>query len=67
MKLDNIPVTDKVRDKAWAAFIKRKDVKAFFAEQDENFRFPLARGWYEVWVQAYEKGREAALKDMGGK
>ena len=59
MKLDNIPIADKDRDAAWAKFIKRKDVKEFFKDKEDTFRFPLARGWYEVWCQAWE----AAIED----
>ncbi len=59
MKIGNIPVRDKNRDAAWAAFIKRKDVQAFFANKDDMFRSPLERGWYEVWCQAWHKGWDA--------
>ena len=51
MRLDDIPIHDKARDKAWEAFIKRKDVKDF-AKQEPPFEFPIGRGWYELWCQA---------------
>ena len=41
MKLDDIPVGNKERDAAWAAFIERKDVQEFFKDKDDAFRFPL--------------------------
>lgn len=55
MKFDDIPVGNKERDAAWAAFIKRKDVQEFFKDKDDAFRFPLERGWYEVWCFAWHK------------
>ena len=57
MNVGDIPVQDKDRDAAWAAFIKRKDVQAFFANKDDMFRSPLERGWYEVWCQAWHKAK----------
>lgn len=67
MKLDNIPVSDKDRDAAWSAFIKRKDVQEFFKDKDDAFRFPLERGWYEVWCAAWGKAWDkgfSAKKEM---
>jgi hypothetical protein len=63
MRLDDIPIFDHARDKAWEAFIQRKDVKAFFTP-DPPFRFPLERGWYELWCQAWERAYNQAIKDM---
>lgn len=57
MNVGNIPVQDKERDAAWAEFIKRKDVQEFFKDKDDMFRFPLERGWYEVWCQAWHKAK----------
>ena len=54
MKLNNIPIQNKERDKAWEAFIKRKDVKALMKEQSD-FKFPL-NGSYEIWCIAWEQG-----------
>ena len=48
------------RDKAWEAFIKRKDVKQYF--KDPQFKFPLQKGFYEMWCQSSEKASEAASK-----
>jgi len=53
MKLNNIPIQNKERDKAWEAFIKRKDVKAFMKE-NSDFKFPL-NGSYEMWCIAWDK------------
>lgn len=58
MRVDNIPLYNKDRDKAWEAFIKRKDVTEFFKDKDGaefKFKFPLEQGWYEVWCQCWEK------------
>ena len=58
MRVDNIPIYNKDRDKAWEAFIKRKDVTEFFKDKDDaefKFKFPLEQGWYEVWCQCWEK------------
>lgn len=43
--LDDIPIYNKARDKAWEAFIKRKDVKksGMFGKG-----FPLEREYYEL-------------------
>ena len=54
MKIDSITINNPPRDNAWQDFIKRKDVKEFFSKGDE-FKFPLERGWYEVWCQAWDK------------
>ncbi len=59
MSLDDIPIVDKDRDAAWASFIRRQDVTAFFQQQEEAFRFPLERSWYELWCQAWERGWQA--------
>jgi hypothetical protein len=53
MKLNNIPVKNPERDKAWEAFIKRKDVKEYFKEPE--FSFPLQRGYYEMWCLCWHK------------
>lgn len=57
--LDNVPITNAERDKAWGNFIKRKTVKAFMADRaDANF--PLD-GSYEIWCIAWEKAWEAGF------
>jgi hypothetical protein len=53
VKLDNIPINNRARDKAWEAFIKRKDVKAYMKDKTE-FRFPLD-GSYKLWCIAWDK------------
>ena len=58
--LDDIPIYDKARDKAWEAFIKRKDVKksGMFSKG-----FPLEREYYELWCQAWGRAWETGFKD----
>ena len=55
---DDVPLCNKERDKAWEAFIKRKDVKQMFA--DKEFGFPLNGGYYDLWsicwAKAWDKG-----------
>jgi hypothetical protein len=62
---DDVPINDPERDKAWAAFIKRKDVKAMMKGK-EDFKFPLD-GSYDLWCIAWEKawlrGFQAAWKE----
>lgn len=59
MKFDNILIQNKARDKAWEAFIKRKDVKAFM-EKNKDYKFPLD-GSYELWCMAWEKAWDYEL------
>jgi hypothetical protein len=49
---DDIPIHNQARDKAWEAFIKRKDVKksGMFSQG-----FPLDREYYELWCQAWDR------------
>jgi hypothetical protein len=49
---DDIPIYNIARDKAWEAFIKRKDVKksGMFSQG-----FPLEREYYELWCQAWHR------------
>ena len=58
--LDDVPITNAERDKAWAAFIKRKDVKAMMRGK-EDFKFPLD-GSYDLWCIAWEKAWDAGFK-----
>ena len=64
---DDVPLVNHDRDKAWEAFIKRKDVKAMMKHKEE-FKFPLD-GSYELWCiawnKAWDKGFEAAWKEIG--
>ena len=61
MRLDNISIANKERDAAWERFIKRKDVQEYFKDKEDVFKFPLERGWYEVWCQAWEQGYQTGL------
>jgi hypothetical protein len=58
--LDDIPIHNIARDKAWEAFIKRKDVKksGMFSQG-----FPLDREYYELWCQAWHRAWDAGFKD----
>ena len=58
--LDDIPIYNKARDKAWEAFIKRKDVKksGMFSQG-----FPLEREYYELWCQAWNRAWDAGFQD----
>jgi hypothetical protein len=57
---DDIPIYNIARDKAWEAFIKRKDVKksGMFSQG-----FPLEREYYELWCQAWHRAWDAGFKD----
>lgn len=62
---DDIPISDPKRDKAWAAFIRRKDVKAMMKGK-EDFKFPLDGSydlWCIAWEKAWHKGFETAWKE----
>lgn len=48
------------RDKAWEAFIKRKDVKRLM-QGKEDFKFPLD-GSYDLWCLCWAKAWEAGFK-----
>lgn len=58
--LDNVPITNTERDKAWAAFIKRKDVKAMMRSKGD-FEFPLD-GSYDLWCIAWAKAWDAGFQ-----
>lgn len=58
---DDIPIANPARDKAWAAFIKRKDVKAMM-KGSEKFKFPL-NGAYDVWSVAWNLAWDEGFKD----
>ncbi len=58
--IDDVPITNAERDKAWAAFIKRKDVKTMMRNK-EDFKFPLD-GSYELWCIAWAKAWDAGFK-----
>jgi hypothetical protein len=61
---DDVPINDPERDKAWEAFIKRKDVKAMMKGK-KDFKFPLDGSydlWCIAWEKAWHKGFEAGWK-----
>jgi hypothetical protein len=66
---DDVLISDPERDKAWAAFIKRKDVKAMMKGK-EDFKFPFD-GSYDLWCIAWEKawreGFYEGWREAGGK
>jgi hypothetical protein len=53
--LDDIPIYNIARDKAWEAFIKRKDVKHLVKHGLFDKGFPLYGGYYELWCQAWDR------------
>lgn len=57
---DDIPIRNPERDKAWKAWIKRKDVKALMKGK-EDFKFPLD-GSYDIWCVAWSKAWDAGFK-----
>ena len=59
---DDIPINNPARDKAWEAFIKRKDVKAHMKDVDD-FKFPLGRGFYDLWCLAWHRAWDAGFFD----
>jgi hypothetical protein len=63
---DDVPLANRERDRAFEAFIKRKDVKAMFSD---GFPFPLNRGYYDfwciVWAKAWDKGFHAGWEQRG--
>jgi len=61
--LDDIPIYNQARDKAWEAFIKRKDVKHLVQRGLFDEGFPLYGGYYELWCQAWDRAWTAGFKD----
>jgi hypothetical protein len=57
---DDIAISNPARDKAWEAWIKRKDVKALMKGK-EDFKFPLD-GSYDIWCIAWAKAWDAGFK-----
>jgi hypothetical protein len=49
---DDVQINNPDRDKAWEAFIKRKDVEGWAVDKEG---FPL-NGFYDVWCIAWSKG-----------
>ena len=68
--LDDVPLCTKERDKAWEAFIKRKDVRQMFLN-DKEFSFPLNSGYYDLWsicwAKAWDKGFHTAIEKLKDK
>jgi hypothetical protein len=58
---DDIPIHNPERDKAWEAWIKRKDVKAFIKDR-QDFKFPLD-GSYEIWAKAWGLAWNAGFQE----
>jgi hypothetical protein len=56
---DDVPITNKARDKAWEAFIKRKSSAALFS--DKEFGFPLNGGFYAMWCICWAKAWDAGF------
>lgn len=57
---DDIQIDNLDRDKAWEAFIKRKDVKSWAIDKEG---FPL-NGFYDVWCIAWSKGWDQGFEAM---
>jgi hypothetical protein len=65
---DDVPLLNKERDKAWEAFIKRKDVKALMKNKGD-FKFPLDGSydlWCICWAKAWDKGFDAGREKHHG-
>lgn len=58
--LDDIPISNPARDKAWEKWIKRKSVKAFIKAK-ADFEFPLD-GSYDIWCAAWQKAWDEGFK-----
>ena len=66
---DDIPISDPKRDKAWAAFIRRKDVRTMMKYKEE-FPFPIDGSynlWCICWEKAWHEGFRQGWKAAGGK
>ncbi len=57
---DDAPLINLERDKAWEAFIKRKDVRRLM-QGKEDFKFPLD-GSYDLWCLCWAKAWDAGFK-----
>jgi hypothetical protein len=57
---DDIPISNPARDKAWAKFVNRKDVKAMMANKSD-FKFPLD-GSYDLWCIAWNMAWDEGFK-----
>jgi hypothetical protein len=63
--MDDIPLHNKARDKAWEAFVKRKDVQSMLGGtyDSEGFDFPLSAQWYFLWCQAWHRAWDEGFYD----
>lgn len=63
---DNVPLANRERDRAFEAFIKRKDVRLMFSDGSP---FPRNRGYYDfwciVWAKAWDKGFKIGWEQRG--
>lgn len=55
--LDNLPMHNRARDKAWEALIRSKKAKQMLGEN-----FPLERGFYELWCICWHKAWDAGFQ-----
>lgn len=55
--LDNIPITNRARDKAWEALTRSKRAKELMGNA-----FPVERGFYELWCQCWHKAWDDGFK-----
>ena len=58
---DDVPLKNKARDKAWEAFIKRKNAATLFTDKD--FEFPLNGGFYAMWCICWAKAWDAGFHE----
>lgn len=58
---DNVPITNKARDKAWEQFIGRKDARALMKGK-KDFPWPLD-GSYDLWCIAWAAAWDAGFFD----
>lgn len=70
---DDVPVTNPARDKAWEAFIKRKDMRALMKTK-KDFPWPLdgsydlwCIAWAAAWDAGFHEGWDEAMKVRIGK
>jgi hypothetical protein len=55
--LDDIPIINPARDKAWEKLTKSKRAQRFFRDlHGEPFKFPLRRDLYEMFCIAWSAG-----------
>jgi hypothetical protein len=57
--MDDVPLANPARDKAWGDFIKRKGAAHLFADKD--FDFPINGGFYAMWCICWAKAWDAGF------